>query len=491
MREIKRVLCSKKHIAVFFLLLFVCVLAEQIDLKNQRIPTESYLDAKKAYVEEYNQFYDKILAETGSMKQIKLFSDENSFSYRNIEKTVRDYEPIQDLVIQVKDTRAEEYFLNTEVADILCFIYLLFFVTLFFEERKKEFWPLQYSTKKGGLRLLFWRFLSLICGSVLFFIILHIVRKISIELFFQKSLNIHLPVQSMEAYKNICFPFGMDQYFIYYFGIRILTSLLIGLFWWTILSFQKSNAVATIIFLVFLTIEYSCYAFISENSLFVFFRFCNIFSVIYPKEIIDRYLNLNVFQYPVGIHTMFLLCVAALSFLLLFLLFLMKKKQRPYMEYHKLLAYFDENWRGRFSFFSHLGMLSVEWYKILVSQKGFSILIVMAYFLVTFSGVPELHKGFQDAYCQELYQEYGGAVTEEKLQSLYDLSQDFSIKNYDKEKKVNQIIFCTKEGKGSIFLNKQVSAWILMWIVCHFFFIQEILSANRLPGGLSNLSHLF
>ena len=159
MREIKRVLCSKKHIAVFFLLLFVCVLAEQIDLKNQRIPTESYLDAKKAYVEEYNQFYDKILAETGSMKQIKLFSDENSFSYRNIEKTVRDYEPIQDLVIQVKDTRAEEYFLNTEVADILCFIYLLFFVTLFFEERKKEFWPLQYSTKKGGLRLLFWRFL--------------------------------------------------------------------------------------------------------------------------------------------------------------------------------------------------------------------------------------------------------------------------------------------------------------------------------------------
>ena len=60
MREIKRVLCSKKHIAVFFLLLFVCVLAEQIDLKNQRIPTESYLDAKKAYVEEYNQFYDKI-----------------------------------------------------------------------------------------------------------------------------------------------------------------------------------------------------------------------------------------------------------------------------------------------------------------------------------------------------------------------------------------------------------------------------------------------
>lgn len=161
------------------------------------------------------------------------------------------------------------------------------------------------------------------------------------------------------------------------------------------------------------------------------------------------------------------------------------------MEYHKLLAYFDENWRGRFSFFSHLGTLSVEWYKILVSQKGFSILIVMAYFLVTFSGVPELHKGFQDAYCQELYQEYGGAVTEEKLQSLYDLSQDFSIKNYDKEKKVNQIIFCTKEGKGSIFLNKQVSAWILMWIVCHFFFIQEILSANRLPGGLSNLSHLF
>lgn len=440
MLEGKRVLCSKRHLSVFFMLLFVCILAEQIHLKKDKLVLEAYLDEKNAYVEEYNQFYDKIVSEAGSMKQMNLFSDETGFSYRNIEKTVKDYEPIEELRIQAEDTRAEEAFLNTGTADILFFVYLLFLITIFFDERKKGVWSLQHSTKKGDSGLLFWRFLILIFGSVLFFSVLHTIRKVSMEYLYQRPLNLKLPVQSIENYRNICFSFDLEQYFFYYFAARIVTAVFIGLFWWMILSFQKSNAAAYILFFIFLSTEYLCYYFISENSKFVFFRFCNIFSVIYPKEITDRYLNLNVWGYPVGIQAVFFLCVMVLNLLMLLLLLWMKKKQRPYMEYHKVIAYITENRRGRFSCFSHLGTISAECYKLIFSQRGISILLLMIYFMVTFSGVPDLHKGSRDAYCQELYQEYGGAVTEEALQELYHLSCDSSIENEDYKMAINKVL---------------------------------------------------
>jgi hypothetical protein len=94
-----------------------------------------------------------------NMKTVSIFSDPNSFSYRNIIKTVDDFSSIHITEIALDNDLAINALFTDSISDYSILAYMMVIVLLLIQERKKGLWPLIYAYPEGRSTLAIKEFL--------------------------------------------------------------------------------------------------------------------------------------------------------------------------------------------------------------------------------------------------------------------------------------------------------------------------------------------
>ena len=164
MGELRRIVCQKKYLlAVFVLLIANLFLFQYYQMDNLQAlrDKETRQDTLDVWQEEQEtakeEFVSKIKemdAQSETLSEISIFSDENSFVNQNIQRTKKDFARIKGVNIDVSHSeKAMSEFLEY---DEIFYVFLLFIIVTvlnFFDERKSGLWQITYSCKAGRMKL--------------------------------------------------------------------------------------------------------------------------------------------------------------------------------------------------------------------------------------------------------------------------------------------------------------------------------------------------
>ena len=373
---------------------------------------------KVQYVGSYNIYYEKITSEAEKMSSVSIFSDENSFSHRNIVKTVNDFKPIENWKIGLENTQVEDSLFSSLLIDYLLLVFVFIFVLSFIQERKSSMWQLVYASAEGRGALAFKRIVILFLGSSAMTLLLFGVKFMVAQNEFGRKINFDLPLQSISIFRFVPSAITLGEFLLEYLVIRIMTIFIAGLLLWLLLSLARNLTIAITLTGLVIAAQYGLFVFVSDSSILAPLKFLNFFTFINPQKLLEKYLNINILGYPVNIKNMMLALIPFLAAFLCILSIMYHAKKRPISHVSKIETFVDYLRIKINPLFAKLGLGGMELYKTLLPLKGWVVVLLFLYLMSGYQGVPSTFIESKDFVALKYYKAYEGPVGENTLSEL-------------------------------------------------------------------------
>ncbi len=371
----------------------------------------------------FPEFINSMEEKAENMKSVSIFAKKDSFAYRNIQKTVHDFNDLKQLPLSLGQEDGILSLSRFTLTDyFLLAIILLLSVFLFVEERETGLLPILKSTKFGRLKLAGTKFMVLIwCTlflSAIFYISNYLAAK---ESYGFGDTGRYL--QSMANFRDAHIPLTVSQYLALLLLIKLFTLILYAVVTSLLFTIISNTKLAFIIIGGMLTLSYLAYTFIYPSSYLNPLKYLNFFSFLDSYRMLAHYNNLNLFGYPISRLNsslslmLILMAICLITYLWIFsksgsksssinLIFL-KKKNLDYLS------------RGSVYLLRH------ELFKVLFSNKGLLLLLVALLLGLINLDRSELFYT-EDQYTYESYaQQLAGKLNADKAAFLKDEQQRF------------------------------------------------------------------
>lgn len=388
---------------------------------NERRLAYGEMMEKVRYVTAYNHYYEKIMDEAKKMFSVSIFSDKNSFSYRNIHKTVNDFKPIETWKIRLENTRVEDSLFESEYTDYILLIFIVILVLSFLQERKSSMWMVVHASVGGRDTLAIKRVIVLFLGSSAMTILLFLTKIYVAQHALGRRIRMDIPIQNISRFRYVPEAINLGDFLLKYLMIRILTIFIAGLLLWLLLSLSRNLVIAMVFTVLVLAAQYGLFVFVSDSSILVPLKFLNFFTLITPKKLFENYLNINILGYPVNVKNLIVMLIPFTIVLLCISLVVYHQQKRPLTPVSKIEVFTDK-FRMRINpLFTKLGLGEMELYKTLFPLKGWAVIVLFLYFMTGYSGVPSTFIESKDYVALKYYTMYQGPVSEKTLSELRQL----------------------------------------------------------------------
>lgn len=404
-------------------------LQEIVDYANEKIDTASQNPEESLYYNgylyydtveiaqqlmEYPNYLTGINNNAENMASVSIWGGQDTFSYRNIQKTPTAYDGLVGTTLTFDTSLGVEDFLSSPLTDILALI-LLFLCTsnIFLRDREQSMIPLLYSTKNGRTALILNKFAaSAICCVGLLLVFYGEIFCIENALYGFGDLS--RPIQCIFGYYTCNLPVSVGEYMALHLLLKVAAYLVFAGIFGLISTLSKNNLTVYGATAGAVGAFYLLYAKISVLSPISLFHFWNPVQFLQGKEILGTYTNVNLFGYPVSLKISgniiiaLFLAVCLIGSIAVFI----RTRNLQYKSIHLKHRFFQQ-------FHPH----SKFWhtcYRVLILQKGlvivFAIAVIAAGMYQTFSR----SYNNDDIYYENFCEEYEGAVTEDTLHFLSD-----------------------------------------------------------------------
>lgn len=252
------------------------------------------------YVDSYGVFIDEMEERSNKLNDVSIFSNENVFSSRSIDKTVQDFSKLKNCKIAVDNNVGLIAVLKNRTTDLLVMMFLLFVVaTLFATERDQGLYGLLKSQKNGRTATILSKFgalfITMFCSTVVFYTMLFLVSSCLYGLG-----DLSRSIQSLETFRNCPYPWTAGQFLMMFVLTKVGLFSILSAFL-AFLYIRCKNAISSVfVWSVCLIIEFVSYAFIGIQSPINYFKCMNIFYIADTEVFYGNYVNLNFFQQPVS-----------------------------------------------------------------------------------------------------------------------------------------------------------------------------------------------
>lgn len=341
----------------------------------------STMKSVAVHVMEYDTYLDVVKAQAEKMSNSSVFSkNKNSFTYRNIQKTARDFEALRGIKAEFGANKAVETWLGFKTADALYVLVIVLVVLSFFEDRKNGLAPLVRAAPRGRTHLAVSRAGILFLTCAVYAVLMYLAALMFSFRLYGGLDGLDRAVQSIEGFKKCTMHLSIRQWIFMWFGVRALTGFFIGLIFWAVLSFLSHMQLAWLAVLGIFGAEYAAYTLIKPQMALSVFRFVNLFSYVHPTELLSRYENMNFFGLPVGALSLLAWIMALAGAALLFAAILIQVKRRPFGN-RSILGGVINAWNRFSDFFRRrFPIPAMEAYKLVVLGGTAIFLVAAAYF---------------------------------------------------------------------------------------------------------------
>lgn len=434
MCEIKRVILNKKYI-VLALSLFAVNLAVfqyyQTDALSS-IHSEEHLGAFAGELlekqrTEHEDFYRKleeVPKQKEEMLEISIFSDEDSFSYKNIMKTAADYERISDVELSEINDYAVDAFLEHDIMYIFAFIIMLFTVISFLDERKKGLWQIVYTCREGRCSL-FLKRLFILFGVALVTETVLITSTLSISFVDYGGADIMFaPVQSVSKLQSFLMPVSLFTFLVYYVLFLSAALAVSGLFIWFILARIHNMNLGMVVCSVIYVVEFFLNYMISARNPLCILKYTNLWFFIHTEEVFTGYTNFMIAGAMFNVREYLSVILIMLILFFSVAVLITGVKTRPFYTPGMVEKSLNKAADRIRKSLCHIGGMGFEIYKLLIQKKGIAVLICLLYLLVSNMDTLELLLGNDRMQLDAFYEQYTGEINDEALNAYNSIDEE-------------------------------------------------------------------
>lgn len=472
MGELKRIVFQKK-----FLLSILALLAANLFLfqyfqmdtleliKDETLKStieNSWQEEQSAAKEEFTDKIQKMEEQSKSLSEISIFSNEDTFSNKNIWRTLEDFEKIKNVRVDtLYSDKAVSAFLEYDEIFYFLLLFVVIMVLHFFDERKSGLWQITYNCKNGRTKLAFNRLgilflLTVVFSGLMFFetLIIAFVDYGGKDILFSS-------VQSVVVLQDFTLPISVLEFLFYYWGICAGTLAVSGLFVWGILSLVHNRNLGIVLLVIVYGIEMVLYYVFPEQHPLCVLRYFNLWFFVNPKEIFIDYINFPIGTFLLNLREFVQWVLIGLLVILAVAVCYINKITRPFY-----VAGIVERLMQRLSEWCKKGLchcsgICFELYKLLFQGKGIFVIVIFSYLIISGISKDELlvspaREQLNDFYAvntQEVTKE--SMVSYEKIETELNEVYDTFINAPDESKKEAEDIYQSYEATRVMFRHLQ------------------------------------
>lgn len=369
---------------------------------------------------DYENYLQKIDEDAERMKSISLFSDPNSFGYKNVVRTPDDFAHLKGSVLQAAPSKGVEMATGFLVTDLLIFVFIIAAV-LSTVTREKELGQLALtrSMQNGrsalGLSKLFACFFAAFVGEIILYSV-----NFAEAGFVYGFGDLSRQIQSVQSFGGSNLKISVACFFVLFLLAKLFVLFILTAFSYLLAVGFNSSPVFLGTLIAALGAESALYFTIDDASIFCPLKYINLISYVQTDKYFSRYLNLNFFGEPVNGIPVFL--ITAGFFLIFFsvLAVIIFSKKSPIKTLKLRMP--------RFNFFAGktTKIFPHEYFKIFIAEKALPILIVfIALTLILYKPIKESFSDMDEVYYKQYMLELEGKYDDEKQAYLDEMKAEF------------------------------------------------------------------
>lgn len=433
-------------IAVLLLLLLMMVLFwfQTSDIVDQQ-------EENQQYVEEFHEKIESVVEQADSIGTISIFSQNDSFSGRNLIKTQNDFSNLLEIEPVVFDGRFLIEFFSFSMTNIFVIAASLFIVFAFSNEAKLGLKSMIFSTVNGRSCLALRKVTALLWWDAILVVVFYGMTLLLCCLRYQSGIieSLAYPLQSITLFWDFPWKVNIGTFLLVYFLYRWLILFLITLIAWVILCCMDQLLLAVGTICTIGILNFLIYQLVGSNHPLSFLHYCNFWYLMKDASFFTEYKNLNLFSYAVNKNVV--ITGVYIFFIIVFLwcAIWIGEHKYPYAwksrRIERWLVKVSRKLQSLFGVFQEkLSLLGAEYYKLLISQKGLVVILVLFVVLVCQTDLTKVQRsGSQDLY-YDFLERYMGEPNEQSQQELDELSETIAEVDAEYEKK------CEMYEKGEL-----------------------------------------
>lgn len=346
------------------------------------------------------------------MTQSSVFSDPNSFSFRNAKCTAERYALITDAEIPIMYSGGFLRIVNSQISD-MCFVLatILMVLALWPHEYEQGYLKLIQATKHGRAETVLAKFTALFLVQLLLFLVLYGADLILVTRYVGLG-DLSNPIQSVDGFLLSPLQITTGQYLFLFYAYKSGAFLAISLAFMTISMAIKSSVVSCMAFGLLLFIELAAYVTIPTNSYLSLFKQANLIALFDTNTYFSTYATINFFEYPIALVTVMKWMVLLIFILSVPLSICLSKPtiflRLPTQKFH--LPQFHRRPK-----IYPTSLWYFECYKLFWVQKGLWVLLLCAVIQIgTYAGYGERHIGTDQFYYMQYLDTLSSMSTSQK-----------------------------------------------------------------------------
>lgn len=264
------------------------------------------------YVQSYQIFIQEMSQRAEKMVETSIFDNPDSFVYRNIQKTCRDYKKFTDIELKPDNCYGVQALAGYEegILFLLIFLGILIYYVVLYEQDQKLLLLLKVN-RRGRTPVVVSKILvtgvfaagygSIQAGSNVF-----------LADWLYGYGDVERPLQSVSLFRNCASMITVSDYLWMTIVCNVLTAVFLGILLLFLGTLCKNGLTAGMAVLTVLGAEFLCRWLISRSSAWYGWSCVNVLYCWNAKNVLGDYFNLNIGGYPVGKTT----CILVISLLM-------------------------------------------------------------------------------------------------------------------------------------------------------------------------------
>lgn len=414
---------------------------DQWQFEEAEYDEENYRAERLEYVKNYRSGIEEVIKQADSLGGISIFAKKDSFSESNLQKTKSDFERILNVEPVAFDDIFLKEFFSYDAINGFVLLGIMFVAFALVEEKKQGLRSIIYSGKNGRGRLVLQKISALFLWTVIIVMTFYGGNLIVSAIRFQGNLVgvTDYPIQSMEMFSDFTWDLSIGEFLIWYLIYKVLMVFAISLVVWLIMFMVDNVIISGGIIGALGCLMYISYYFISPNSPYNYLRYCNFWYLMSDMSFFTEYKNLSINSEAVNKDTVIFVAYGVFVMIILSVSMIIGIKRYPCRSRH------GKTRKKAFimSLPEKLSAGGMEFYKILVKQKGIVVLIVLFATMINQTDLSEVRRSAAQELYYDFMEKYEGVPGDESEQYISEMSEMLS----DIEKEYEQAAIDYEAGR--------------------------------------------
>lgn len=389
------------------------------------ITTEiNLLDTKLKEVQNtygYNNYLGAIILKAQEISDTSLFQT-SEFTKRNSQKTLDDYVSLDVKKVEYNSSKGIICATSNRITLILSVLMVMFIcIQVFVKDKENNTIELLKTMKYGRVRLITAKAVTLFLMVIAAGVLLNLSSLFISSLIYGLG-DLSAPIQSVTGFMTSTYGITVFQYILIFNVYNVMTLALTGLLMLLIFILFKKALYGYIGILVFFGLSITLNMVIDPVSSLNIFKYINIYNFLDSSGIIGRYLNINIFGFPISLSDIFLVSLiigTSVALTACIKIFSVQKIKPESKGLNRI------NIGGKIEAKAKTGIFRYELYKSFIINPALLILLFVLILQIMSANGSDMRFADIDGVYYEYYMDIlKGPISEDKTEYLnYELSR--------------------------------------------------------------------